>query len=282
MRIKLLQRCISFASAIMIIAAFLIVIPASVQATTYEIEIVDSYEEFERLIKENDPKYGFIKYEDIQILGEFRQYVCSSNLGGQVISFGGGMYTNILDTKRFVDQFIFQYFDATYILEDKNQIEIDLYMHDSTNSVSDCWYPKRGNLLNAQPEEMADMRLLGTEDTGYIQRGPLAYHYIEGELNDIIFQLGETCFHISGNLKNYPLNGENTVISQMLSADDAIAQRAYRKLIRHIPAQVGYYEPLIVQGVAALGIVICVCIGIVVIVKYIKKRKTAVDAEYDI
>ena len=282
MRKKFLQRCISFVSAILITATAMLVIPVSVQATNYAVEIVDSYVEFERLIKENDPKYGFIEYEDIQILGEFRKYICSGNLGGQVISYGGGMYTNILDTKRFVDQFIFQYFGATYILEDKNQIQIDLYMHDSTNSVCDCWYPKRGNLLSIQPKDIEDMRFLGTEDTGYIQRGPLAYQYIEGKLNDIIFQLGETCFHISGNLKNYPLNGEKTVISQMLSADDAIAQRAYRKLIRHIPAQVGYYKPLIVQGVAALGMVICVCIGIVVIVKYIKKRKTAVDAEYDI
>ena len=282
MRIRFLQRCISFFSAIMIIAVSVMAIPTSVHATTYEIEIVDSYVEFERLIKENNPKYGFIEYEDIHILGEFRKYICSGNLGGQVISYGGGIYTNILDTKRFVDQFIFQYFDATYILEDKNQIQIDLYMHDSTNSVCDCWYPKRGNLLSIQPEDIEDMRFLGTEDTGYIQRGPLAYQYIEGKLNDIIFQLGETCFHISGNLKNYPMNGKKTVISQMLSADDAIAHRAYRKLIRHIPAQVGYYKPLIVQGVAALGMVICVCIGIVVIVKYIKKRKTAVDAEYDI
>ena len=282
MRIRFLQRCISFFSAIMIIAVSVMAIPTSVHATTYEIEIVDSYEEFERLIKENNPKYGFIEYEDIHILGEFRKYICSGNLGGQVISYGGGIYTNILDTKRFVDQFIFQYFDATYILEDKNQIQIDLYMHDSTNSVCDCWYPKRGNLLSIQPEDIEDMRFLGTEDTGYIQRGPLAYQYIEGKLNDIIFQLGETCFHISGNLKNYPLNGEKTVISQMLSADDAIAQRAYRKLIRHIPAQVGYYKPLIVQGVAALGMVICVCIGIVVVVKYIKKRKTAVNAVHNV
>lgn len=256
-----LKRIVSMITAVMILASFLGINPQKAYAMNYVTQSVDSYEAYLALIEQNDIPWGFVEYDDIRVLGEFKSYRFYGNFGGEDIVGD----PSIFETKAYMEQFFIRYVDAEYLLVDENDMEISLSIHDAEKMYK-CWYPDNGNLLDMQQYEMTDMRYLGKGETGYIQRGSLAYVYNKGQLNAIIFQLGVTCFHIRADFYHYSLNGENTIISQLLSINGFVAENAYHRLVSKIPAQVGYYKPIFLPCVvvtcmtAAISVVICIVV----------------------
>ena len=263
-----LKRIVSMITAVMILASFLGIIPQKAYAMNYVIESVDSYEAYLALIEQNDIPWGFVEYDDIRVLGEFKSYRFYGNFGGWDIVGD----PSIFKTKAYVEQFFIRYADAEYLLMDENDMEISLSIHDAEKMYK-CWYPDNGTLLDMQQYEMTDMRYLGRGETGYIQRGSLGYVYNKGQLITIIFQLGVTCFHIRADFYHYSLNGEKTIISQLLSINGFVAENAYHRLVSKIPAQVGYYKPIIVPCVVVTCMTAAVSVGIYMVVKRSRKSK---------
>lgn len=263
-----LKRIVSMITAVMILASFLGIIPQKAYAMNYVTQSVDSYEAYLALIEQNDIPWGFVEYDDIRVLGEFKSYRFYGNFGGENIVGD----PSIFETKAYMEQFFIRYVDAEYLLVDENDMEISLSIHDAEKMYK-CWYPDNGTLLDMQQYEMTDMRYLEKGDTGYIQRGSLAYVYNKGQLIDIIFQLGVTCFHICADFYHYSLNGEKTIISQLLSINGFVAENAYHRLVSKIPAQVGYYKPIIVPCVVVICITAAVSVGIYMVVKRSRKSK---------
>ncbi|MBE6977118.1 MAG: hypothetical protein E7438_00545 [Ruminococcaceae bacterium] len=246
--------------------------PTNTRATTVECFIIDSYEEYEGAVRNEKPAYGFVEYEDIKVLGVFFDYAYSGDcLGKGWFDYSGHMYTNILDFNRFVNQFFYRYEDVTYRLIDRNKVKLSLQIVDDKSYFRGI-LPDENDFL-ARPTDMSDMRHLGTEESGYIQRGSMVYRYYEGDLREIMFQLGETHFRISGSLAKYPIDGEQTIVSQLLSKNDLVAELAYQRLIADIPAQANYYKPIFVQIIHTYCLFAVVCIVCVIVINRIQKRR---------
>lgn len=248
------RRWFSFVSVFTLLAAFLLTVPAKVQAMSFSINEISTDEEYMEFLRRQDPAIGFVKYRDIRSLGEFSEFGYVGDTGGYVYNY----------------MFYHEY--TYYTVTDENNIRISIEIT-RKNSYLHSRYHHLEEQPITQSSDTTDMRLLSTAENGALQRGSLLYIYLDGKLSDIIFSLGDTCFHISGDLDTYPMDGEETIVSRMLSIDDKVAEKAYRKLIADIPAQPGYYKPLIVDIAIILCVTVCACVALVIIIKRIRKRK---------
>lgn len=172
-----------------------------------------------------------------------------------------------------------------YRLEDANDRAILLIVRDTESKVRYEQLPAR---LAGK-----DMRTLKTEDTGVIQRGPLTYCYNQGKLDDIWWTLGSTQLTIcmdyyqdsSVSLSDYPLDGEDTIVSRLLSGNYLTALFAYYDMVGDIPLQPEETAMARMQHilpVVLVPVVIAVASATVYILLRRRKRKLAANLEEDI
>ena len=274
MKNRIVTRLFAAICALFFTAACLLQLPIKAEALSIMINSWDTYDDYKEGIRDVRYSLGFVKYKDIKVLGEFEAYYFAGSDGTILLTISSPSQLD-WDLKKYTDQYFTRYEFAAYELTDENQFSLDFTISDRISLAESFPYRNLEDHLLIRPEGMTDMRYLSTQQTGYIQQGSLVYHYIEGRLYEIFFRLGETCFKIGYRLHEYPRDGKRTIISQMLSADETVTERAYRRLIADIPAQAGYYKPLIVDSVAALCLTGCVCLGVVMVIKRIRKRKAA-------
>ena len=150
-----------------------------------------NYNSYLSFIKAGNPhKYKsiFHPFDEFSVLGQFRS-----------ATFDNGLYNYCYD----------------YEITDQNGYNLQLLAQ-----------PKGNIYIAAQkyiffPGEMQDMTKLGVNKSGSLVRGPLEYVYEDGLLTCIVWKSGETEFAISNGsvLHDYPLTGETTIASRLLSKD---------------------------------------------------------------
>lgn len=280
MKSRIFTRLFASLCALFFIAACLLQLPIKAEALSVMINTWDTYEEYREGIRKARHSLGFVEYEDIKILGDFKAYHFIGYDGRSIFSKYPLSHFD-WDLEAYLKQYFTRYEYAVFELTDANQFTIKIEIADNYSLLHSYGFPHYESDPLTRPKGMSDMRTLGTEGTGFLKQGSLLYLYYKGELSAIIFQLGQTCFHITGDLDQYPIYSQQTILSQLLSTDEAVTEQAYRRVIADIPAQGGYYTPLIVDGIVILCVTAGVCVAAVIITKRIRKRRMAQEQAND-
>ena len=184
------------------------------------------YDEYLKVIDQLDVPGYFVRYEHIQVLGNFEYYT--------------GAYND---------------YYAYYTFVDANGYEGSL-------SVAQKSLLDHCETFLTVPANLSDMRSLPDSAKGTILRGPLHYIYSGGRLICIRWVLGDIEFSLGGGgmFDDYPLDTEETICSRLLSTDEKTALSAYKELMKTVPLQPGEsvfsrapYRTIAIAGLILLG-----------------------------
>ena len=177
---------------------------AKTEATTGSVAIgcatsvtIEDYYEYISFITSMGMPDSFITYDELSFLGSFKAFICPPFASAKELT-----------------QYIYDF-------KDSNGYDIAIDIRPIKNTVS------TDNILML--DDVKDYRYLSSDERGIFTTNGLTYRYLKGELSCIEFKYNDMQFVISGNgmLSDYPVNGEDTFMSKLLSADtakDAAAQ----------------------------------------------------------
>ena len=158
---------------------------------------IEDYDEYISFITSMGMPDSFITYDELSFLGNFKMFICPPFASAKELT-----------------QYIYDF-------KDSNGYDIAIDIRPIKNTVS------TDNILML--DDVKDYRYLSSDERGIFTTNGLTYRYLKGELSCIEFKYNDMQFVISGNgmLSDYPVNGVNTFMSKLLSADtakDAAAQ----------------------------------------------------------
>jgi hypothetical protein len=139
---------------------------------------------------------SFMTYEELSFLGSFKAFICPPFASAKELT-----------------QYIYDF-------KDSNGYDIAIDIRPIKNTIS------TDNILML--DDVKDYRYLSSDERGIFTTNGLTYQYLKGELSCIEFKYNDMQFVISGNgmLSDYPVNGEDTFMSKLLSPATAKAAAA--------------------------------------------------------
>ena len=158
---------------------------------------IEDYDEYISFITSMGMPDSFITYDELSFLGNFKMFICPPFASAKELT-----------------QYIYDF-------KDSNGYDVVIAIQPVRNQIS------TENILMLN--NVTDYRKLSSEEKGVATINGLTYRYVKGKLLTIEFVYEDMQFVISGNsvLSDYPVNGEDTFMSKLLSADtakDAAAQ----------------------------------------------------------
>ncbi len=159
------------------------------------VTIVD-YDEYVSFITTMGMPDSFMTYEELSFLGSFKAFICPPFASAKELT---------------------QYM---YDFKDSNGYDIAIDIRPVKNQIS------TENILMLN--NVTDYRKLSSDERGVATINGLTYSYVKGSLLTIEFVYENMQFVISGNsvLSDYPVNGEDTFMSRLLSPATAKAAAA--------------------------------------------------------
>ena len=152
---------------------------------------LETYDEYVEFIESAQLPAGFLAYEDISLLGEFKSFVCLSE--ARLNDFSSCMYSLI----------------------DESQSEFVLYVDiDSQETV-----PLESTVTAVNNSNMRF--LVDSTDTGYYIVSEMKYQYVRGRLLSISWFKGNVRYTLSGDLHTYPENVTATAVAKLLDLQTA-------------------------------------------------------------
>ena len=177
---------------------------AKIEATTAnvvngcEVSVtIEDYDEYISFITSMGMPVSFVTYDELSFLGSFKAFICPPFASAKELT-----------------QYIYDF-------KDSNGYDIAIDIRPIKNTIS------TDNILML--DDVKDYRYLSSDERGIFTTNGLTYQYLKGELSCIEFKYNDMQFVITGNsvLSDYPINGDDTFMSKLLSADtakDAAAQ----------------------------------------------------------
>ena len=251
MHTRFRSRAISLISAIVVLLSCLFGFSIDAHGWFPYSAHTNDYGEYLDFLDEWQVDKSFVRYENIQSLGEF-----SSFYSDNVLLLG-----------------IQSPYDYSYNLIDKNGYALSLYFLRHGKKV------EQGSLHDVS----SDMRTISTSEYVEITRGPLHYRYYQGTLSNIVLLLGDVKVILipqdETNISTYPTDGERTVTSRLLSRNYFTALFAYYELVWDIPLQpgetwLGRMQHLIWPPVILI-LLIAACITAIWFIRRIRRKKAA-------
>ncbi len=152
---------------------------------------IEDYDEYISFITSMGMPDSFVTYDELSFLGSFKAFICPPFASAKELT-----------------QYIYDF-------KDSNGYDIAIDIRPIKNTIS------TDNILML--DDVKDYRYLSSDERGVFTTNGLTYQYLRGELSCIEFKYNDMQFVISGNgmLSDYPVNGEDTFMSRLLSADTA-------------------------------------------------------------
>ena len=177
---------------------------AKIEATTAnvvngcEVSVtIEDYDEYISFITSMGMPVSFVTYDELSFLGSFKAFICPPFASAKELT-----------------QYIYDF-------KDSNGYDVAIAIQPMNNQIS------TENILMLN--NVTDYRKLSSEEKGVATINGFTYCYVKGNLLSIKFVYENMQFVITGNsvLSDYPINGDDTFMSKLLSADtakDAAAQ----------------------------------------------------------
>ena len=171
---------------------------AKIEATTAnvvngcEVSVtIEDYDEYISFITSMGMPDSFVTYDELSFLGSFKAFICPPFASAKELT-----------------QYIYDF-------KDSNGYDVAIAIQPMNNQIS------TENILMLN--NVTDYRKLSSEEKGVATINGFTYCYVKGNLLSIKFVYENMQFVITGNsvLSDYPINGDDTFMSKLLSADTA-------------------------------------------------------------
>ena len=249
----IIRRIVCSVFAMLIFVSFLQITP--VNALMEYITSIGNYEEYLQYLEEIDDDAHFMYYDYIKEIGEFQLFYASSSA-----DMGSPHH-------------YFHFYQ--YEILDENQYPLEIIIGNRSENI-----PKSRTVLFP----LRDMQTANKYLDGRIQRGPLLYIYKHDKLSSIGLHIGDTVLYInvssdSFSLRDYPMDGERTIVRRLLSRNYFVALAAYYELIWDIPLQPGETwlgrMQYILWPILGFILLIAACITAIWLIRHIRRKKRA-------